>query len=171
MVALMLMIPSALVAQPLTPKPLPEPVKEQAPNIRPLGRGRETVWGVRVYDATLWIVGVQYTPAEPHAIDVEAGRKVAADQLINAAMDEMRRLKLGDASQLASWRVDLRRLIPNVESGDQVVVFCPNDAKTIVYYNGRTRGEVDDPTFCPAIMNVWLHPNSKSSLRKSLLSK
>ena len=164
------MIPSVLVAQQLSPKPLPEPVKAQAPGIRPLGRGRETVWGVRVYDATLWIVGVRYTPAEPHALDVEAGRKVGADQLVNSAMDEMRRLNLGDAAQLASWRAELKRLIPNVQPGDQVVVFCPSDAKTITYYNGRTRGEVDDPTLCPAIMNVWLHPNSKSSMRKSLLA-
>jgi hypothetical protein len=65
-VALMLVTPSA-VAQPLTPKPLPEPVKTQAPGIRPLGRGRETVWGIHVYDATLWVVGSRFTSAEPRA--------------------------------------------------------------------------------------------------------
>jgi hypothetical protein len=169
-IALMLMTPSALAAQPLTPKPLPQPVKSQAPGIRPLGRGRETLWGVHVYDATLWIVGDRFTPAEPHALDVEPGRRISADTLVNTAMDEMRRLKLGDASQLASWRLEMRRLIPNVTSGDQVVVFCPSEAKTLVYYNGRSQGEVDDATLCPAIMNVWLHPGSKSRVRKSLLA-
>jgi len=169
--ALILMTPSVLAAQPRTPKPLPGPVRSQAPGIRPLGRGRETLWGVRVYDATLWIVGHRFTPTEPHALDVEPGRTVSGDILVNNAMDEMRRLKLGDASQLASWRVELRRLIPNVKSGDQVVVFCPSDAKTLVYYNGRSQGEVDDPSLCPAIMNVWLHPDSKTRMRNSLLAQ
>lgn len=170
-VALMLITPSALAAQPLTPKPLPAPVQSQAPGIRPLGRGRQTVWGVRVYDATLWVVGDRFAPAEPHALDVEPGRSVSADTLINNAMGEMRRLKLGDASQLASWSLEMRRLIPNVKSGDQVVVFCPSEAKTLAYYNGRIQGEVDDASLCPAIMNVWLHPASQNqAMRKSLLA-
>ncbi len=170
-VALILTTSSAFAAPPLTPKPLPGPVESQAPGIRPLGRGRETLWGIHVYDATLWIVGDRFTPAQPHALDVEPSRSVGADTLVNTAMDEMRRLKLGDASQLASWRLEMKRLMPNVKPGDQVVVFCPSEAKTSVYYNGRSQGEVDDESLCPAIMNVWLHPDSKSKeMRKSLLA-
>ena len=167
---LMIVTCSGLAAPLPTPKPLPEPVKSQAPGIRPLGRGRETVWGIHVYDATLWVVGAGYTPVEPHALDIESGRKLSAETLVNTAMDEMRRLKLGDALQLASWRVEMRHLMPNVNSGDQIVIFCPTDAKTVMYYNGRIQGQVDDATLCPAIMNVWLHPASKSSVRKSLLA-
>ncbi len=170
-VALIIVVASsALAAPPLTSKPLPEPVNSQAPGIRPLGRGRETVWGIHVYDATLWVVGARYTPVEPHALDIEPGRKVSADTLVNTAMDEMRRLKLGDASQIASWRGELKQLMPNVNSGDQIVIFCPTDAKTLMFYNGRFQGQVNDATLCPAIMNVWLHPASKSSVRKSLLA-
>ena len=169
--ARMLITPYALAAQPLTPKPLPAPVQSQAPGIRPLGRGRQTVWGIRVYDATLWVVGDRFTPVQPHALDVESGRSVSADTMVNNAMDEMRRLKLGDASQLASWRLEMRRLIPNLNSGDQVVVFCPSEEKTLTYYNGRIQGEVDDATLCSAIMNIWLHPASQNqALRKSLLA-
>jgi len=170
-VALILITPIALAAQPLTAKPLPAPVQSQAPGIRPLGRGRQTVWGIRVYDATLWVVGDRFTPVQPHALDVESGRSVSADTMVNNAMDEMRRLKLGDASQLASWRLEMRRLIPNLNSGDQVVVFCPSEEKTLTYYNGRIQGEVDDATLCSAIMNIWLHPASQNqALRKSLLA-
>ena len=170
-VALILITPVALAAQPLTAKPLPAPVQSQAPGIRPLGRGRQTVWGIRVYDATLWVVGDRFTPVQPHALDVESGRSVSADTMVNNAMDEMRRLKLGDASQLASWRLEMRRLIPNLNSGDQVVVFCPSEEKTLTYYNGRIQGEVDDATLCSAIMNIWLHPASQNqALRKSLLA-
>jgi len=170
-VAVMLITPSAPSAQPLTPKPLPAQVQVQAPGIRPLGRGRQTLWGVRVYDATLWVVGDRFVSAQPHALDVEPGRSVSADVLVNTAMGEMRRLNLGDASQLASWSLEMKRLIPNVKSGDQIVVFCPSEAKTLAYYNGRIQGEVNDATLCPAIMNVWLHPASQyQAMRKSLLA-
>ena len=170
-VALMFTTASAFAAPPIVPKPLPALVQSQAPGIRPLGRGRQRVWGVHVYDATLWVVGDRFTPVQPHALDVESGRSVSADTMVNNAMDEMRRLKLGDASQLASWRLEMRRLIPNLNSGDQVVVFCPSEEKTLTYYNGRIQGEVDDATLCSAIMNIWLHPASQNqALRKSLLA-
>jgi hypothetical protein len=156
----------------LVPKPLPAPVELQAPGIRPLGRGRQSVRGIHVYDATLWVVGDKFVPAEPHALDVEAAKAVSADALVKASIDEMSRLKLGDPSQLAAWRQEIKRLMPSVRPGDQVVVFCPGDAKTLVYYNGRGQGEADDATLCPAIMNVWLHPASPSKeLRKSLLGQ
>jgi hypothetical protein len=171
-VALMFTTASAFAAPPMVPKPLPALVQSQAPGIRPLGRGRQRVWGVHVYDATLWVVGDRFIPAEPHALDVEASRSVSADTLVKTSMDEMSRLKLGNASQLMAWRQELHRLMPSVRPGDQVVVFCPNEAKTLVYYNGRSQGEVDDPTLCPAIMNVWLHPASQSKeMRKSLLAQ
>jgi hypothetical protein len=171
-VVLMFTMASAFAAPPVVPKPLPALVQSQAPGIRPLGRGRQRVWGVHVYDATLWVVGDRFIPAEPHALDVEASRSVSADTLVRTSMAEMSRLKLGNASQLMAWRQELNRLMPSVRPGDQVVVFCPNEAKTLMYYNGRSQGEVDDPTLCPAIMNVWLHPASQSKeMRKSLLAQ
>jgi len=170
--ALRIAMPCALAAPPLVPKPLPEPVLSQAPGIHPLGRGRATLWGVHVYDATLWIVGGQFAPVEPHALDVESAKSVAADALVSNATKEMTRLKLGDKAQLAAWQQEMKRLIPNVKAGDQLVIFCPPDGRTLLYYNGRSRGEVEDATLCPAIMNVWLHPESKSKeLRKSLLGQ
>ncbi len=169
-IATLLIATPALTAPSMVPKPLPAPVTSQAPGIHPLGRGRDTLWGIHIYDATLWIVGARFAPAEPHALDVEPGKSVSAETLVSTAADEMRRLNLGDGSRLAAWRLEMTRLMPSVRSGDQIVVFCPRDGKTLVYYNGRIQGQVDDLTLCPAIMNVWLHPQSKrKELRKSLL--
>jgi len=162
----------AIVASQVVPKPLPPLVVQQAPGIRPLGSGRHTMWGIRVYDATLWVVGPQYAPSEPHALDVEPGRTVNSDTLVKTATDEMRNLNLGDSARLAAWQNEMKKLIPNLKAGDQVVIFCPQDKRTLVYYNGQSRGAVDDTTLCPAIMSVWLHPESKSKeMRKSLLAQ
>ena len=83
-------------------RPLPPPVVSKAPGIHPLGKGRHTWFGVRMYDATLWIVGPQWSAAAPQALDIEPGRDVPADTLIKNAIAEMRDLKVGDEGKLAS---------------------------------------------------------------------
>jgi hypothetical protein len=157
-------------APPSGPRPLPPPVLSSAPGMHPFGKGRQSWWGVRVYDATLWIVGPQWSAAAPHALDIEPGRDVAADTLINSAIAEMRSLKVGDESKLRIWQAEMKKVLPNVRQGDQVVIFCADSNRTLAYLNNSSSGEVDDPTFCPAIMSVWLHPQTKhQAMRRSLL--
>jgi len=151
-------------------RPLPPQVISKAPGIHPFGRGRHTWWGIRMYDATLWIVGPNWSAAAPHALDIEPGRDVPADMLVKNAIAEMRDLKVGDERQLGIWQAEMMRLIPNVRQGDQIVIFCSDTSRTLSYLNDSSIGAVDDPSFCPAIMNVWLHPQTKhQSMRKSLL--
>jgi hypothetical protein len=153
-------------------RPLPPQVLSSAPGMHPFGKGRHTWWGVRMYDATLWIVGPQWSAAVPHALDIEPGRAVPSDTLVKNAIAEMRDLKVGDERQLGIWQVEMRKLIPNVRQGDQVVIFCPDTKRTIAYLNDSSTGEVDDPSFCPAVMSVWLHPQTKhQAIRKSLLGQ
>ena len=152
------------------PRPLPPPVISQAPGIRPFGKGRHTWWGIQMYDATFWIVGPQWSEAEPHALDLEPSRTVSGDTLVKTAISEMRDLKVGNESQLRTWREELKKVIPDVRPGDQVIIFCSDARRTLVYLNEARTGEVDDPSFCPAVMSVWLHPQTKhQAVRKSLL--
>lgn len=151
-------------------RPLPQQVLSKSPGIHPFGKGRHSWWGVRVYDATLWVVGPQYSPAAPHALDIEPGRAVPADTLIKNAIAEMRDLKVGDERQLGIWQAEMRKILPNINEGDQIVIFCPDDRRTIGYLKNSNSGVIDDPSFCPAIMSVWLHPQTKhQAMRKSLL--
>jgi hypothetical protein len=151
-------------------RPLPPPVLAKAPGMHPFGRGRHTWWGVRMYDATLWIVGPQWSAATPHALDLEPGRAVPTDTVVKNAIAEMRDLKVGDQRQLGMWQAELTRIIPNVRQGDQYVLFCPDTKRTLGFLNGSSTGAVDDPSLCPAVMSVWLHPQTKhQALRRSLL--
>jgi hypothetical protein len=151
-------------------RPLPPQVVTAVPGMHPFGKGRHTLWGIRMYDATLWIVGTQWSDSAPHALDIEPGRAVPADTLVTNAIAEMRGLKVGDESKLRIWQAELRKIIPNVKQGDQVVIFCSDTNRTLAFVNGSSTGEIDDPSFCPAIMSVWLHPQTKhQSMRKSLL--
>jgi hypothetical protein len=151
-------------------RPLPSQVLSNSPGIHPFGKGRHSLWGIRVYDATLWIVGPQYSAAAPHALDIEPGRAVPSDTLVKSAIAEMRDLKVGDERQLGIWQAEMRKLVPNLKQGDQIVIFCPDTRRTLAYVNDSSTGAIDDPSFCPAVMSVWLHPQTKhQAMRKSLL--
>jgi len=161
---------SAIAALPGGHRPLPPQVLSKAPGMHPFGKGRHSWWGIRMYDATLWIVGPQWSAAAPHALDIEPGRAVPADTLVKNAIAEMRDLKVGDESELRIWQAEMRKIIPDVQQGDQIVIFCSDTNRTLAYLNDSSTGEVDDPSFCPAVMSVWLHPQTKhQAMRRSLL--
>lgn len=167
---LMLISVTSAIAAPPAHRPLPPQVLSQAPGMRPLGKGRHSWWGIQMYDATLWIVGPQWSATGTHALDLEPSRDVPADTLVKNAIKEMRDLKVGDESKLKTWQAEMTKVIPNVRPGDQIVIFCSDTNRTLVYLNDSSTGEVDDPSFCPAIMSVWLHPQTKhQAMRKSLL--
>lgn len=169
-ILLVLISATAALAQSGGLRPLPPQIVSKAPGIRPFGSGRHTYWGIRMYDATLWIVGPQWSPATPHALDLEPGRAVPSDTLVKNAISEMRDLKVGNDQQLRTWQGELKQLIPDVKQGDQVVIFCSPSNRTFVYLNNSSTGSVDDPSFCPALMSVWLHPQTKhQTVRRSLL--
>lgn len=169
-VLLILISATAAIAAPPGHRPLPPQVVSQAPGMHPFGKGRHSWWGIQMYDATLWIVGPQWSAAGTHALDLEPSRVVSADTLVKGAIREMRDLKVGDESKLKTWQAEMTKVIPDVRPGDQIVIFCSDTNRTFVYFNDSSTGEVDDPSFCPAIMSVWLHPQTKhQAMRKSLL--
>ncbi len=160
----------AIAAPPIVPRPLPPQVLSSVPEIHPFGKGRHSLFGIPMYDATLWIVGPQWSEAAPHALDIEPSRAVSSDLLVKNAIVEMRNLKVGDESKLRTWQAELKKIIPNLKPGDQVVIFCTETNRTLGFLNDSNIGEIDDPSFCPALMSVWLHPQTKhQSMRKSLL--
>src|ERR1700756_1766568 len=103
----------AIAQQPGAHRPLPQQVLSEAPGMHPFGKGRHTLWGIRVYDATLWIVGPQWSAAAPHALDIEPGRDVPSDTLVKSAIAEMRDLKVGNERQLGIWQAEMKKILPN----------------------------------------------------------
>jgi len=62
--------------------------------------------------------------------------------------------------------------VPHSECGTRADIFCSKANRTLAYLNDSSIGEVDDPSFCPAVMSVWLHPQTKhQAIRKSLLGQ
>jgi hypothetical protein len=150
---------------------LPPAVLQKAPVLHQVGKGSQNYLGLRVYQVTLWAASNRWKPEEPHALDVEANRAISTTQLTDAGMNEMTRLGVGSSQQRQAWRRELERVLPAVNRGDQLVVLCAPDHKTFFFYNGRERGEIDDPAFGTAFFSIWLDPRTNNpALRKSLLN-
>lgn len=47
---ILILAASAVAQQPGAHRPLPQQVLSEAPGMHPFGKGRHTLWGVRVYD-------------------------------------------------------------------------------------------------------------------------
>ncbi len=143
-----------------------------APGIHRVSTAHHRVFGVRVFAATLLITGTEWQPDEPHALDVEASRKVPAQRLVDNLLKEMRDERAATPAQTAQWRGQMMSLMPELKNGDQMVVFCTEKQSTMIFYNGDKRGEIVDPKFCEALFQVWLDPEtSYSQVRRSLLTK
>lgn len=150
---------------------LPPAVVQNGQPLHQIGKGSQSIFGLKVYHVTLWGVHERWSPEEPHALDIESNRSVSSGQLVDAGAKEMTRLGVGTPQQREAWRADLQRLMPSVKSGDQLVVYCAPNHKTLFYLNGNERGEITDPAFGSAFFSIWLDPRtSNPNLRKSLLN-
>ena len=150
---------------------LPAAVRKQAPDLRELGKGSQRLWGIRVYDASLWVVSNTWNPDEPHALQVEVQRAIPADVLVKAGGSEFDRLQVGDASKRTVWKSELAKVMPSIKKGERFVAFTAPNHATFFYLNGRDVGEINDPTFGPAFFSIWLDPRTANpALRKSLLN-
>jgi hypothetical protein len=129
-------------------------VLQQAPALNQIGKGSQSYFGLRVYHVTLWAASDRWNPEEPHALYLESNRAISKDQLTDAGMSEMDRLGLGNSHQRQAWRKEMERVLPSVNRGDQLVVFCAPNPKTFFFYNGRELGEIDDPAFGAAFFGI-----------------
>ncbi len=85
-------------------RPLPPVVTNVAPGLHRLGTGRHTIFGMPIFDASLWIVGNQYSSSEPHAVDLEPAVPIPPSKLVGGLIDEMAELKAADDAQREAWR-------------------------------------------------------------------
>jgi hypothetical protein len=151
---------------------LPPSVITLAPGLHRLGTARHTVFGLHVFNATLWVAGPQWSPTEAHALDVEASRDIPPSRLVNGVIDEMRDLRAANNQQRLMWKQRLDRIVPTLARGDQLVILCLPNQQTVIFHNGSTTGSIDDPNFGSALFRVWLDPRaSRQDIRSALLQK
>lgn len=138
---------------------------------RELGRGEMRWFGLRIYEAALWVRGDgDWREDRPFALEIRYARDIPADRLVATSVDEMRRLGVADAAQLERWRGDLERAFPSVAAGDVIVGVHRPGSGTVFFHRGRLTAEVGDPNFSAAFFAIWLDARTREpGLRARLL--
>jgi hypothetical protein len=159
-------------AQPAVP---PE-VARALPAARLQGGGLLRFFGLRVYDARLW-VGEQPVPADgerwdglPLALELAYHRRLVGEQIATRSLQEMQRVGEVAEADGQRWLADMKRLFPDVEDGDRLTGVLQPQQGARFYLNGEPRGEVADAEFARLFFGIWLSPRtSEPGLRAALL--
>ncbi len=134
------------------------------------GQGEMRWFGFRLYDASLWAPGGRWRPGQPYALELRYARDIASTRLVEASVDEMRRLGSADDERLARWKLELERVFPDVRTGDVIHGLHLPARGAEFYHQGKLTGRVDDIEFARAFFAIWLDPRTREpALRASLL--
>lgn len=139
-----------------------------------LGRTRLSIWGFKVYDASLWAATgfrAQNYAEHPLALELAYLRDFEATAIAKRSLEEMRRSASISPTQEAQWTAQMLRAIPNVKKGDRILgVYYPGQGATF-WFNGKQYGEIKDAEFARLFFGIWLSPKtSEPAMREALLA-
>lgn len=144
--------------------------RSEVPGAMQIGQGQFSWFGFVVYEAHLW--SAEASPGWSHAFALELvyRRELSRDTLVQASLEEMRRLGADDETQLASWAVEMRQAFVDVRAGQRITgVFLPGEGCRF-YVDGKLRHSVGDIRFARAFFSIWLDPRTRNpELRRDLL--
>lgn len=138
------------------------------------GKGRLTVWGFDVYDASLWVTPgakADKLTAQPFALELAYLRNFTNTDIAERSIVEMRRSATISDAQAKEWMAAMLRVIPNVKKGDRIMgVYRPGTGATFLV-NGKSAGEIMDAEFARLFFGIWLSPKtSEPKVRSALLA-
>jgi hypothetical protein len=132
------------------------------------GSGEMRWLGIALYQATLYVAGDDASQA-PLALRLQYRRDIPGARLVQASMEEMRRLG-ADPARLPEWEAQLQRLFPDVKKGDTITGVRIPGLGVRFFHQDRLRGELADAEFGRWFFAIWLHPDSQNpALRSQLL--
>jgi hypothetical protein len=135
------------------------------------GQGTFTWFGLKIYDAELWVGDKGYAPGEPFVLDLRYGRKLSGVKIAEASAEQMEKIGAGTAVQRAAWLARMKEIFPDVKEGSRISgVFLPASGARF-YLDGRPLASVPDPDFARAFFAIWLDPKTTARPLRSALLK
>lgn len=148
--------------------------RDAVPQPRMAGEGEYRWFGLKLYDARLWVGAEGYRPSMPHnapfALELAYARSFKGARIADASLKEIGKLGLGTEAQRTAWLEAMEKVFPDVEDGSRIVgVYIPNQGVRF-YLDGRAIGTIDDAEFSRAFFSIWLaERTSAKDLRTALL--
>lgn len=151
---------------------IPAHIQHEITNARLYGEGTYRWFGLKIYDASLWVgeQGYQANSAK-FILNLNYARDLYGERIALASIDEIRQLKIGSSAQQELWLSKMKALFPDVHEGSQISgLFMPGQGARF-YLDGKVLGDIADPEFAQAFFAIWLDPRtSAASLRSKLLA-
>ena len=149
-------------------------LRDLLPQHKLSGKGRLTVWGFDVYDASLWVTPgfkADKLTALPFALELAYLRDFTNTDIAERSLVEMRRSASISDAQAKAWTAAMLRVIPNVKKGDRIMgVYRPGTGAAFLV-NGKSAGEIMDAEFARLFFGIWLSPKtSEPKVRSALLA-
>lgn len=148
---------------------------EPPPAMQTVGQGELRWFGIRIYEATLSTPEGRFARYDQHdsvSLEIRYLKNIAADRLVDSARQEWARLGLLDHDTIERWCEQVARIWPSVTPGDRITMLVRRDGPTLFYFNDEFAGAVEDSGFGPTLLQIWLHPDTRSkALRRSLLGE
>ena len=134
------------------------------------GQGPFTWFGMKIYDAELWVGEQGYQPNQPFVLELRYARKLDGAKIAVASAEQMEKIGAGTEAQRAAWMARMKEIFPDVKEGSRISgVFLPGSGARF-YLDGKALASVPDPEFARAFFGIWLDPKTTAkSLRTALL--
>lgn len=148
--------------------------QQALPEARVVGSGEFSWFGFKLYNARLWSPVTPLAADTPFALELTYRRAISRDDLVQASIDEIKRLSGSavSAAQLAQWQAQMQQSFVDVQAGTVITgVFRPGQG--VQFYVGQQlQHEVKDPQFAQAFFAIWLDPRTRNpALRQQLLGQ
>lgn len=146
--------------------------RSEMPGATLVGQGEFTWFGLRVYQARMWSPAAHVSWEQPFALELIYRRELSQDTLVQASLDEMRRLggPAVDEARLAAWASEMRKAFVDVQPGQRITgLYLPGIGGRF-YLDGTLRHTVADTDFARAFFAIWLDARTRHpQLRRELL--
>lgn len=142
------------------------------PGAQRLGMGDFTWFGLRLYTARVWAAKPIQGWDQPFALELTYHRSLSRDTLVQASLQEMRRLGGGNVTsqQLDAWAQWLREAFVDVSPGMRITGLYLPEQGSRFYVDGRPTQAIADPAFARAFFAIWLDARARDTqLRQRLL--
>lgn len=139
----------------------------QQPPLKQEAQAQFKVWGFHVYDVS-YEFNDQY-PQAPYRLKLEYKREIAGEKIVQTTEKEIRRLGAAP-DKISRWTEALKKIIPDVKSGDLLVGAVDDKKRSFFCFGDRFLGQIDDPEFADYFFGIWLsEKTSEPRLRRRLL--
>jgi hypothetical protein len=152
---------------------VPPHIAAELPDARLAGSGTYRWFGLRIYDAELWVGPRGYqAEAESFALDLRYGRSFSGKKIAERSVLEMENLGLGSVEQRRNWLAQMQACFPDVDEGTHLTGIFRPSVGVSYFRDGKVICAINDTQFAAAFFAIWLDPHTSApSLRAALLGQ